>query len=172
MMSRRYGRNQKRKHLEEIVKWKQAQQLSAELMNYYSAELKDARVNMLEMRAIIESVCHNSIALPPKKLMGVGPRDRCRAEAFPPLDLGVVVGDDRPDSIAFRRIDLWALRVFLKENRETFQAAVHLEYSAGPHSAYMISERGLRAMPRETLLRKLVPQIGNDLVDHLRKGMA
>lgn len=168
-MSRRYGRNQKRKAREEIARLKIAHEMNGGLLEHVGAKLEGARMTISEMVSIIESVCGNSIALPAKKVKGVGPMALYRI-GQPEKNFHVVPGANCiPSSGSFRTIDLYALRLFLEANRETFQAAVHLEYSAGPHSAYMISEKALRTIPRETLLRRVVPEIGRALVEHMRE---
>lgn len=165
-MSRRYGRNQKRRHREEIARLNQAYAMADGLSKQLATDLRDAKGTIAEMMTIIDSVCSHSVALPPKQLRGQGPRDRY----LPPIDFSEVIGGDyAPSAVSFRRIDLYALRVFLESRRDQFSAAVHLEYSAGPHSAYMISEDGLRSMPREMLMHRLVPDIGRALIEHLRK---
>lgn len=166
-MSRRYGRNQKRRNREEIKRLNQAYAMADGLSKRIAADLRDAEYTISEMVKTIGSVCTHSVALPPKKVAGTRERNYYRVSArnidFP----SVVCGDCPPANVSFRTIDLYALRVFLESRREQFQAAVHLEYSAGPHSAYMISEEGLRSLPREVLVRRLVPDIGRKLVDHL-----
>lgn len=168
-MSRRYGRNQKRKAREEIARLKLAYWMNEGLLKHIGTKLEEARGTISEMVSVIESVCENSIALPPKKVMGSVPMDNYRIWQ-PEMNFSAVPGPDCiPSSGSFRTIDLYALRLFLTDNRETLQAAVHLEYSAGPHSAYMISGKALRTIPRETLLRRLVPEIGRALVEHMRE---
>lgn len=169
-MSKRYGRNQKRHHREEIARLNQVAAMSDGLLKRITADLRDAKGTIAEMLTIIDAVCCHSVAIPAKQLRGQGPRDRCQVEDFPPIDFSAVVGGDcAPSAVSFRRIDLYALRVFLESRRDQFSAAVHLDYSAGPHSAYMISEEGLRSLPREMLMHKLVPDIGLALIEHLRK---
>lgn len=169
-MSRRYGRNQKRRHREEIARLNQAYTMADGLSKRLATDLRDAKGTIAEMLTIIDSVCRHSVALRPKQLRGQGPRDRCQVEDLPPIDFSAVIGGDyAPSAVSFRRIDLYALRVFLESRRDQFSAAVHLDYSAGPHSAYMISEEGLRSMPCEMLMHRLVPDIGRCLIDHLRK---
>lgn len=169
-MSRRYGRNQKRHHREEIARLNQAYAMADGLSKRLATDLRDAKGTITEMLTIIDAVCSHSVAIPAKKLNGQGPRDRCQVEGFPPIDFSEVIGGEyAPSAVSFRRIDLYALRVFLESRREQFQAAVHLEYSAGTHSAYMISEDALRALPREMLMHRLVPDIGRCLIEHLRK---
>jgi len=176
-MSRRYGRNQKRHHREEIARLNQeterlnlAYSMADGLSKHLATDLRDAKDTISEMITIIDAVCRHSVAIPAKQLKGKGPRDRCQVEDLPPIDFSEVIdGKYAPSAVSFRRIDLYALRVFLESRREQFQAAVHLEYSAGPHSSYMISEEALRSLPSETLMYRLVPDIGRCLIGHLRK---
>lgn len=168
-MSRRYGRNQKRRDRKEIARWKQAYEMSDGLLKHISDELRDAKSTIAEMLTIIKAVSRFSVALPPKKVDGERRCDKYQIEVLPALDFNTVIGGAcAPSAVSFRRIDLYALRAFLEERRDAFQTAVHLEYSAGPHSAYMISEMALRSLPREVLMRRLVPEIGLALIEHLR----
>jgi hypothetical protein len=168
-MSKRYGRNQKRRHLAEVERLNQAYSMTDGLLKKIYSDLSDAKSTIAEMLEIIESVCKNSIAIPPKKQDGTWMIDRYRLERARDIDFTAVIGDDPyPSNLSFRTINLYALRVFLRENREQFSAAVHLEYSAGPHSAYMISFDGLRSMPREVLVRRFSPDIARSLIDCLR----
>lgn len=169
-MSRRYGRNQKRRHREEIARLNQAYAMADGLSKRLATDLRDAKGTIAEMLTIIEAVSRFSVALPPKAVKGSGRCDRYQVEHLPEIDFSVVIGDDcAPSAVSFRRIDLYALRVFLGSRRDAFQTAVHLEYSAGPHSAYMISEDALQSLPREMLMHRLVPDIGRALIEHMRK---
>lgn len=160
-MSRRYGRNQKRHHREEIARLNQAYAMAVGLSKRLATDLRDAKGTIAEMLTIIDAVCSHSVAIPAKQLRGQGPRDRCQVEDLPPIGFSEVIGGEyAPSAVSFRLIDLYALRVFLESRRDTFSAAVHLDYAAGPHSAYMISEEGLRSLPREMLMHRLVPDIG------------
>lgn len=168
-MSRRYGRNQKRRHREEIARLNQAYTLTDGLLKRISTDLRDAKGTIAEMLTIIDAVCSHSVALPPKKVTGSKPMNYYRV-GVREIEFSDVIGSDCcPSAVSFRTIDLYALRVFLESRHEQFQAAVHLDYSAGPHSAYMISEEALRSLPREMLLHRLAPDIGRCLIEHLRK---
>lgn len=167
-MSRRYGRNQKRRHREEIARLNQVNTMADGLLKRISADLQDAKDTISEMLEIIESVSTHSVAIPPKKKTGTRAMDHYWVEVRDINFNHVIGGNYAPSAVSFRTIDLYALRVFLESRREQFQAAVHLEYSAGQHSAYMISEEALRSLPREMLLRRLAPDIGRCLIEHLR----
>lgn len=168
-MSRRYGRNQKRRHREEIARLNQVNAMADGLLKRISADLRDAKGTISEMLEIIESVSRHSVAIPPKKEVGTRAMDHCRVGVQDISFAHVIGGDYAPSAVSFRTIDLYALRVFLESRREQFQAAVHLEYSAGPHSVYMISEEALRLLPREMLAHRLAPDIGRCLIEHLQK---
>lgn len=168
-MSRRYGRNQKRKAREEIARLKLAHGMNDGLLKHIGAKLEEARATISEMVSIVESVCANSIALPPKSVSVNARRDQYRLGQMETNFSGGHGQDCSPSPCSFTTSDLYALRLFLESNREAFRAAVHLEYSAGPHSAYMISESALWSIPQETLLKRIVPEIGRELIDHMRR---
>jgi len=149
----------------------QAFAMAAGLSKNLADDLRIAKETIAEMLTIIEAVCKHSVAIPAKQRIGKGPRDHYQVEQLSAIDFSEVTGGMHALSAgSFRHIDLYALRVFLESRYEQFQAAVHLEYLAGPHSAYMISDKALWSLPRETLLRRLAPDIGRLLIDHLRKN--
>lgn len=170
-MSRRYGRNQKRRHREEVARLNQGYLMAAGLSTKLGIDLRAANDTISKMVDIIGAVCNHSVALAPKKVIGNAERKHYRVGAHEAVEFREITGGDRYSfAPSFRSIDLYALEVFLESRRETFQAAVHLDYSAGRSSVYMISEEALRALPREALLHRLAPDIGRGLIDYLRKG--
>ncbi len=174
-MSRRYGRNQKRRHRKERADLGRVIVEQGNCIKDFANDLRDAKEKIAEMINAIESICFNSIALPAKKILGSTPMDSLRLTVKEVSDFRAFIGLD-PDRVCsattiIRTIDVYALRTFIKNNYEQFAAAVHLEYSAGRYSAYMISKDALRTMPREKLVRQLVPDVVRLLIEHLREGL-
>lgn len=170
-MSRRYGRNQKRRHREEIARLNQAYAMSTGLSRRNAENLKEANETMAKMIRTIEKVCCHSIAIPPKEVKGNELRDHFRIDVRRVCNLGPT-SDLRRMSTAetFRVIDLYALQVYLMKHQDKFSTAVHLKYSGGGHTAYMISEYALRSMSHDDLMRHFVPEIADAMIRNLREG--
>jgi len=145
-MSRRYGRNQKRRHRAEIMRLTEANKMNLELGSHLTDKLKKSQETIFEMIKTVEAVCYNSVTIPPKTVTGVDRRDFYRVGCFDPPDLAV---NDYsvPVEKQMRTVNMWALREYLEHNAEQFQTAVHLDYTAGKHSCYIISESALQQMP-------------------------
>lgn len=177
-MSRRYGRNQKRRHREEIARlgaevsrMSSAYQLTDGLSAELGRKLRQAQEQLREMVEIIERVCPHSVALPPKGVVGGAARNHYRLQARPP-GLTVAAGGNvmLPSWSEAMVVDLFRLRMVLEERREQFAAAVHLVYAdpgARP-AGYMISRTALAALPEEVLLRQLLPDVGRQLLQLMR----
>jgi len=167
-MSKRYGRNQKRAHREEIARLKTALLMEQGLREYFADKYYRANGQIKEMVSIITSVCEYSVVLPPKIIKGRGKMDYYRLAA--PTRVPDIVDIWRPLSVdSLQTIDLFALKVYLEKHYERFSIALHLEYSAGGHSAYMISEAALQRMSDEDITRKITPEVAKALVKHFRK---
>jgi hypothetical protein len=67
---------------------------------------------------------------------------------------------------AWSCLDLYALRVYLDTNRETFDKIVHLRYGTGKKTSYMISREALEVMSPSQLAH-MVPDILKEMLDHL-----
>ena len=170
-MSKRHGRNQKRKHKAITKLLGDALRMTEGLLEHTSKKCAAAEATVTEMVRIIESVAKYSIALPAQK----GPssssaRERFQVATIQRIDVARIAQDYNPTAPMHQRVDLYALRLFLEENSEAFQAAVHLEYSAGGHAVYAISEIALQSVPEEYLVRRLAPEIARLLVEYLRSG--
>lgn len=168
-MSRRYGRNQKRRHREEIARLSLAHGMDDMLIKLMGKDLREAQDKLAEMLMIIESVCFNSVAIPAKTVKGDYPTDKYTLPLREKIDFSSAIGAVSSSYATFKTVNLYALRDFLEARKESFQLSVHLEYAAGKHSAYMISEEALYSMPRESLLHKLLPDMGRKLIEHLRQ---
>lgn len=175
-MSRRYGRNQKRRHRselalsrEEVTRLHQAHARSSALALSHAADLQEARETIAGMIRVIERVCPNSVAIPPKHRKGSERRNSIRAEVLEQLGEWSVLEADL--AMTLRTVDLYALELFLRRHHEDFSTAVHLQYSGGGHSVYMISREALLAKSQDDLAKWLVPQIAKELAGHLLEGL-
>jgi len=169
-MSKRYGRNQKRKNRAEIARLQQSFALANGLSRDLSGSLQAANNTIAEMVRIIEAVSYNSVAIPAKEMEGNISRDYLILNQPNGLSSYANLSNLR-EIISYKSINLYALRAFVESRHEAIQAAVHLKYAHGnQHSTYMLSESALRSLPREALLQRLLPDIGRQLIDHLRKN--
>lgn len=169
-MSKRYGRNQKRQHLEEIARLNEALAMSEGLAAHLAKELRQARETIDQMIQEIEAVCEYSAALPPKEVKGSAPVDHYQVgiPELPPHSR-VTMDDVVPSKVSISTVNVSALRSYLRQHHKDFCLAVHLEYSVGRHSAYMISEAALYRMPDDVLFRRVALDIVEKLIRHLKK---
>ena len=174
-MPTRYGRNQKRRHRELLKEAeKRLQEMTVaydrnrQLTGYMRQQLDDAERTIREMVETIESVCPNSIAIPPKTFTGSGERPSFTVACLDsPLLTSMGIDPSRPIvPEQLRYVDTYALETYVREHKETLDTTIHLRYQASGHSVYMISERGFRNIP----IRKLVEHVAQELVNHLRRS--
>jgi len=173
-MSKRYGRNQKRRHREEISRLKienKTERARLEDSERTRAYLKAQARSIVE---IIEKICTGSACLPPrefihrqggKQMTRRMPIDRER-ECFP------VRGGMVPNVFSSGFVDVHALDIYLQEHREEMKAAIHLQYGDGEgHSAYMLSVSALMARPAYEIEKEIAPMIAAELLSLLRRGV-
>lgn len=172
-MSKRYGRNQKRKHRETIKNLEEALYMERGLCKYANDRRKAVEEKMMEVIDIVESMCANSVALDPKTMLGSMNTDRIRLPVVGPIPYLTPSTAIRVVTDSFDTIDLYTLRTVVEERRDVLSTCVHLMYSSpnGGESYYMISEKALMAMPEDVLSKKIVPYIARELIRHLRGGM-
>ena len=169
-MGKRYGRNQKRKHLEEIARWKAAHEMSNGLLHHTSKKLQEANATIAEMIEVVESVARHSVVTPPKRIKCSYESDHFRVAKLNRTTsfTGIKAGDECC-SDCFETVDVYALESFVRRHAEQFKVAVHLEYSAGGRSVYMISEEALHTIPENELARRIVPTICREMIKHIRR---
>lgn len=163
MAKKRYGRNQKRQHRQRIA------QLERDYGRSYQ-KVVELRETIERMVDVIEGVSKHSVVLPPKQMRGREPRKSLRialhrhvlgAAPYPRKRL-----DQDVPHLGRDTVNVNMLRLFLEQYAETFAKAVHLEYVAGGHVAYMLSQMALETVPEEML----VERVARDLVRLLRSS--
>ena len=171
-MSRRYGRNQKRRAREEITALRQRCQVTEHFADRWEQSAKvergeSARATGMLRQVIdmIERVCPNSIILPPKQIKGIHEHEELTLQQRSVKMRPFLAPGTTADTVTYHTISTHALRLFLESNYETLQKVVHLTYNAGGHSAYMLSEQAFCEMTD----LEIIQQIGPVLVDQLRK---
>lgn len=156
-MSKRYGRNQKRKAREEVSRLQHVYLREQGLLRWYGEELQKARDDLDRLVTAIEKVSKHSALLPPKTVEGTGPVHQCRLLRRSPLG-----------SPPRGPVDLYALEMSIQENELDMQTAVHLNYTRGPRAVYMISEQALLMLSEEDLVRHFAPEVVRALLRHIR----
>jgi hypothetical protein len=165
-VSRRYGRNQKRAHREEIARLKaEVQRLEADALvdrrsiNRYSEALAAQRREMAGLVEEIRAVCRDSALLPAREvsLPGEGPWRLAMQEPirirFRPFSL------DEPMMIS--TVDIYEVRAFLEKHLETFRTIVHVKLPRRD-VCFAISRQAMDAFARHGLR-----QVAEDLFSML-----
>lgn len=165
-MSKRYGRNQKKKHLMRISELEAAYKMQGGLLAEVSRKKSAAEQTIADMIETIERAAFNSIAIPVKTVFGGDERDSLRCEICEPPP--PVSQQNAPIMATYNTVELYALRAFVEENRDGLSKSVHLKYSAGKHSAYMMSEKALADMPEGRLIEWILPEIAKELVRRIK----
>lgn len=168
-MSKRYGRNRRRQHREQIALLEAETQRLQSLNLQGHKELATAKGQIAEIAEIIERVAQYSVALPPKRLEGGGKRNSLQLELrrifFERFDARNATPDCLRRTVSY--VDVYALRAFVERHQEAFQRAVHLRYYAygdsARHGAYMVSESALRSMPFDVLVKHVAIEISHHL---------
>ena len=164
-MSRRYGRNQKRRAREEITALRQRCQVTEHSAKVERGESARATGMLRQVIDMIERVCPNSIILPPKQIKGIHEHEELTLQQRSVKMRPFLAPGTTADTVTYHTISTHALRLFLESNYETLQKVVHLTYNAGGHSAYMLSEQAFCEMTD----LEIIQQIGPVLVAQLRK---
>ena len=170
-MSKRFGRNQKRKLKEKVENLEYSMKLDSVLLADVRYKRDVAVMQVERMVDIIEEVCQNSIALPPKESKENSKLyPRYRLPIYEPMELTAGTLFDR-DTLSYKTVDLYKLETFLRDHADSFGVSAHLRFYNGAESAYYISEEGLRCMPDSALVEHLIPEIARQLVYHMKKGL-
>ena len=172
-MSKRFGRNQKRKLREKVENLNEARQLDKALLYDIQGRHGKAVRQVERMLDIIEGIFQNSTALPPKTEKGNIDYQRYILPIYEPMksfgsSIAGTVFDQ--DTLSYKIVDLYKLETFLEENVDTFSMSAHLRFYNGGESVYYISEAGLRSMPDKILIDQLIPEITKQLVYYMKKG--
>jgi hypothetical protein len=191
-MSRRYGRNQKHKHLARIA---ELERRVADLTN--DAAMWKQRAELLAKRATraedvlatvvrdIESVAHHSALLEPKQSgidMSADSDKVLVALREEPRWVDLARNPPRLAEIQINTIDLWRIRLLVREV-PAFRTLLHLFYRAGGQVAYAITDETLAHLVRhrgpvyamQEILKIMLYEIGpmvEKVTSRYRKGEA
>ena len=173
-MGKRYGRNQKRKHREEIAQLRETHNMDVSLMGRLTRRSENAEQTVQEVFKTIGNVCKNSIAIPPKDIeVNRALPNHFSVEQSPSLsEFGPIenhtIREMSNEFAQYRVVDLYRLEIFVEDNRDQMGKAVHVTLSNGKHSAYMISDSALASISTMELTDRLLPEVTVALVRHLK----
>lgn len=181
-MSKRYGRNQKRRHRETIAQletekrglilWEQAK---AEERRILEARLQDQKAHVREIADTINGVVAYSALLPPRQgPFGRDPGDnplrvrlvqrRTMLDRCVPDREGVLPADL---DVPILELDLWELRTILEKNLETFARLVHMLLPGPAGMVYRVSEATYRQLQRAHAL----PEVARIIFQQILKAL-
>lgn len=151
-MSKRFGRNQKRKLKATNSHLLRGLQRSQHELNEYRGIVEQAR-GIIE---IVREICPNSIAL---DAGGIQPDNRCMSY-FPTLAPTGLPFDGDVQDLPIESIPLYQLELDLRES-EDFNKALHFNVVLDTarerfHATYRITEEGLRTQPIRRIAEELV----------------
>lgn len=136
-MSKRYGRNQKRRHLQEIEELRaQGERLTKDLeVNHEKIAqmkdmLKDISENNKEAMEYLKHIYEYSIILPPKQEKDDGIQDTNRVPVYDNDDLLYIRESPNIYPLTLSYINLSELRVYLDAHRKDFKVAIHAKYAS------------------------------------------
>lgn len=150
-MSKRYGRNQKRRHREALA-------LAVQKCEGYARALDKSQENLRDIVSKIESIQRYSVALPAKTVHGDAPREY-RLPAVQPEFWGWT----DPETLSMKCITVYRLDVDMLD-RDTFEKVAQLRFN-GKCVRMMLTPEALDSMPIDILINHVAGQ----LVKELRK---
>ena len=179
-MSRRFGRNQKRRAREALEQATQDAQRFKNAWHMESALLQRVAVEKRELTQIVDDIreClpNGSALLPPGLLkVDIGspdPRDRLMVASEPPFGFGLTGAIEEDQRVAITARAVEPLLCSIETDR--FSGALHFNAKFMDGSVtYCASRETIASLPRERLIRLLRDdisrQLSTALVDTLRK---
>lgn len=177
-MSRRYGRNQKRRHRGRIAElesevqrvWALAHTISAQ-RDRLSRKLKEQEAYVKEIAETINDIVDHSALLPPtsspRKLDISFQPERLRLVA---RRLGSpVVADADVWDLGILEINLWNLRVLVEDHVEKFRKIVHVNVPSSKRIDYWISDSAWEHFVGGGKLPELAREIYSQIVNELTR---
>ncbi len=176
-MSRRYGRNQKRKHKQIIQNLIMVNEDVMDEIKYVKNTCKTLERRLQEnanqlhrVLASIEKICHYSILLPPK-ILYTSHLDRAHLEVYE-RRLPAVHFEDlyAPTDMKRMVVDIYALETYLREHWGELGKALHVTLSMPDKkaSSYAVASDYIEFMPEEQK-RRFADEIFELLFRHISK---
>jgi hypothetical protein len=162
-MSKRFGRNQKRKLTAEL---KESHAALVNQINTSQSIRKEQRHLEYELKQVIDLVerfSRNSAAIPPKSIEG-NDRDSYRLPIFE-SSLFANVSSFMPSTSmrASRTIDLHKLEMHIEDNLENFQNCVHIKFGNFSRSPYAMSFDAFVKAPSHYVVHNIANSMVSDM---------
>lgn len=185
-MSRRYGRNQKRRYRDRIAElesevqrvWVLAHTISAQ-RDRLSRKLKEQEAHVKEIAETINDIVDHSALLPPtsspRNLDASFQPERLRLVARrlgSPVVADADVWDLSEFDLGILEINLWNLRVLVENHVERFRKIVHVNVPDNKDIAYWISDAAWAHFAGGGKLPELAREIYSQIVGELTRFAA
>jgi len=164
-MSRRYGRNQKRRHREQIdALIKEVCNTSRMAASHYK-EAAEAENKYKDLAARVNSMCNFSACVDPREVdFNHRHDDVIRVPTYVPMTWDVASEKTAiAKDIYSSYVNVHKLRVVMKDHQESFAKAIHMYMGRDGHSAYYLSMRALIHAPQEAI-RRIAEDIAVELI--------
>ena len=172
----KYGRNKKRKHLEEIKILKNKVEYLLNKVEYIQSE--NVKINrevnqtlsyLRKVFATIEEITKHSILLPAKEVKGDIRRESLNVRTYEKMKNFCACPTNAIENIKANYVTVHELKTFIEKRAEDFSRVIHLRYVHGKESCYMISHSALKAMPVEDLVKEISPALIHRLKESLEQ---
>jgi hypothetical protein len=162
-MSKRFGRNQKRRMRDEQARLSEALEMSRGLARHLSDQKRAVESELTEAK---DFALQFSAALPPQTMQLEGPARDVEVYEAQRFDFASVGDTSRMDT-TIRRLPLRML--FAEVENDSFRRALHCKVKFGDGRwGYGITEAALVQMPRGRLVRLISEQIAEQIVRDAR----
>lgn len=163
-MSKRYGRNQKRKHRAAVAALSQRNEELSKAAGLLRHEVEYYKCAIDRITSAVESICYYSAALPPKSSPGDTRMNTIRLAV--PQDPGFFKDAMAPLAPT---VDLRKLECFMREHKGKLRAAVHLRLHDVGESAYMISKEAFYSVNTDALAKYFGNGVTEQLIDWIKQ---
>ena len=172
----KYGRNKKRKHLEEIKTLLNKLEYFENKVEYIQSEnvkinreVKQTLSYLRKVFATIEEITKHSILLPAKEVKGDIRRESLNVRTYEKMKNFCACPTTAIENIKSNYITVHELRAFVEEYAEDFSRVIHLRYVYKKESCYMLSHAALKTMPVEDLVNEISPALIHRLKESLKR---
>ncbi|RLI66893.1 MAG: hypothetical protein DRO67_00580 [Candidatus Asgardarchaeum californiense] len=145
-MSKRFGRNQKRKLRNRIKELEEALERDDSLIKYMRGRIDQLEYEFNKLVTCIEQIAPNSVCLPPKKIEAHVNCDRMYMPLYSPISFDMT-NSAVPVPLEVSRVKLSKFCVDIEKYRERFETLIHV-YTEDRYCdiKYMISDNVLNTV--------------------------
>lgn len=173
-MSKRFGRNQKRKLKESLVEAQFAADTSNKATLSAQKQVRDLQRNIKDIVDTVEAFCRNSAAIEPKQVhTGTNMHDEFTLPLNREMSLYEAISDYNATNFndVISTVNTYALRAFIKNHEDTFSTRVHIKFGYDNRVSYAISKDALLAMPTDLLVNRVLPDITHEMLTELKRSL-